>query len=160
MKPIPIYIGFDKRETVAYHVLAHSILKRSSISVAIIPLNRYNMRQCFTRPRGEFDSTDFSNSRFMVPYLSDYEGMSLFLDCDMVCTADIAELVGQFDDNYAVMVKKHNHIPTEETKFLGQEQTKYQRKNWSSLIMFPSHDPRNESQEPTEIGASISQEPC
>jgi hypothetical protein len=34
------------------------------------------------------------------------------------------------------MVKKHNHEPTEDIKFLGQKQTKYNRKNWSSLVLF------------------------
>jgi lipopolysaccharide biosynthesis glycosyltransferase len=57
------------------------------------------------------------------------------MDCDMLCLADIKELWDQRDDRYAVMVKKHEHVPTEDTKFLGQEQTKYGRKNWSSLML-------------------------
>lgn len=133
---IPIYIGYDKRESVAWHVLGHSIQRRSTIPVALIPLDRDTMRAYYTRPRGEYDTTDFSNSRFIVPSLQNYEGWAIFMDCDMLCTADIAELWNQRDDEKAVMVKKHNHVPRETTKFLGQEQTKYQRKNWSSLIMF------------------------
>ena len=136
MKPIPIYIGWDDKETVAYHTLAHSIIRRSSVPVSIIPLNRRNLHGDFWRPRGEHDSTDFSNSRFIVPYLQRYEGWAIFMDCDMLCLGDITELWAQRDDAYSVMVKKHHHIPKEDTKFLGQEQSKYSRKNWSSLMLF------------------------
>lgn len=133
---IPIYIGFDRKETVAYHVLAHSILSRATVPVQIIPLNRQNIQQSFWRPRGEMDSTDFSNSRFIVPHLQNYKGWAIFMDCDMLCLADIKELWDQRDSRYAVMVRKHNYTPKERTKFLGAVQTLYPKKNWSSLMMF------------------------
>jgi hypothetical protein len=133
---IPVYIGYDRKETIAYHVLSHSLLTRSSEPLQIIPLNRRNIRDAFYRPRGEYDSTDFSNSRWIVPHLQGYEGWAIFMDCDMLARADIAELWSQRDDRYSVMVKKHCHVPTEQTKFLGAEQTKYMRKNWSSLVLF------------------------
>ena len=136
MKPIPIFIGYDRVETVAYHVFAHSIISRSSVPVTISPINQANLKQYYHRPRGEKDSNEFSISRWLVPLLMDYDGWALWADPDMLCMTDIAELWAQRDDKYAVMVKKHNHQPTEDTKFLGQQQTKYQRKNWSSLIMF------------------------
>lgn len=131
---IPIYIGYDRQETVAYHVLSHSILTRSSEPVSIVPLNRKNLRGQFWRPRSEVDSTDFSNARWIVPYLQK-EGWAIFADCDMLCRADIAQLWAQRDDRYAVMVKKHNHTPKEQKKFLGQDQHVYSRKNWSSLML-------------------------
>ncbi len=133
---IPIYIGYDRRETVAFHVLSHSILERASEPVQIIPLNRRNLTKSFHRPRDEKDSTDFSNSRWIVPYLQNYQGWSIFMDCDMLCLADIVELWKQRDDRYAVMVRQHTHVPEEETKFLGTKQFRYGRKNWSSLILF------------------------
>ena len=40
------------------------------------------------------------------------------------------------DDKYAVMVVKHDYVPKEEVKFLGAVQTKYQKKNWSSVVLF------------------------
>ncbi len=132
---IPVFIGWDKRETIAYHVLAHSIIKRSSRPVAITPLNRENLKGHYTRPRGEKDSTDFSKSRFIVPHLMGYQGWAIFMDCDMLCLGDIAELWEQRDSRYAVMVKKHNHKGDEGVKFLGQEQSQYERKNWSSLML-------------------------
>jgi hypothetical protein len=39
------------------------------------------------------------------------------------------------DERYAVQVVKHQHVPTETTKFLGAVQTKYEKKNWSSLML-------------------------
>lgn len=133
---IPIYVGVDRKETVAFHVLSHSILERSSGPLSIVPLYRPNIREAFYRPRGEHDSTDFSNSRWIIPHLQHYEGWAIFMDSDMLCRADISELWEQRDDRYAVMVKKHYHVPKEQKKFLGQEQTKYMRKNWSSLVLF------------------------
>ena len=40
------------------------------------------------------------------------------------------------DDRYAVMCVKHDHNPTEDVKFLGEKQTRYQKKNWSSVMLF------------------------
>lgn len=131
-----IFIGYDHKEPIAYHVLSHSILKRASIPVQITPLYRPNIKDQFWRPRGEYDSTDFSNSRFIVPHLCDFDGQAIFMDCDMLCLSDIAELASQFDPRYAVKVKQHNYETKQDVKFLGQRNDPYQRKNWSSLILF------------------------
>jgi lipopolysaccharide biosynthesis glycosyltransferase len=72
----------------------------------------------------------------MVPYLNAYEGWSLFVDCDMLARADIAELWALRDDRYAVMCVKHDYVPKTDQKFLGQTQTKYEKKNWSSVMLF------------------------
>lgn len=133
---IRIFIGYDDKEPIAYHVLSHSILKRASRPVSITPLNRDNLKKHYWRPRSEYDSTDFSNSRWIIPHLCDFEGSAIFMDCDMLCLGDVAELWDQIEPWHAVKVKKHNHIPKEDIKFLGQKQSKYERKNWSSLMLF------------------------
>jgi lipopolysaccharide biosynthesis glycosyltransferase len=132
---LKIFIGYDKRETVAYHVLCQSILSRASQPVSITPINLDNLNGVFYRKR-EKQSTDFAFSRFLVPYLSDYEGYSLFMDCDMLVRFDISMLFGYVSDLYDVSVVKHDYIPTTATKFLGQEQTIYPCKNWSSVMLF------------------------
>lgn len=133
---IPIYIGYDRRETVAYHVLAHTLLQRSSLPLAITPVGNGVLPPAeWSRPRGEHDSTDFSNARFVVPSLQRHRGWAIFMDCDMVCLGDIADLWAQRDERYAVQVVKHRHTPRETTKFLGAEQAPYPRKNWSSLML-------------------------
>ena len=132
------FIGYDSRETIAYHVLAHSILRRSSVPVSIAPVMKTQLRGRYTRAPGPTESTEFSLSRFLVPFLSDYRGWSIFVDCDMLCRADVAELGAQTErhKDKALLVCKHDYVPKTERKFLDQVQTKYPRKNWSSLMLF------------------------
>ena len=136
MALIPVFIGFDPRETVAFHVLAHSIHARASQPVSIAPLMLSELEDVLTRERHPLQSTDFSFSRFLTPYLGGYRGWSLFMDCDMLMLDDIAKLWAIRDDRYAVMVVKHDHKPRESVKFLGEPQTKYEKKNWSSVMLF------------------------
>lgn len=133
---IRVFIGYDPREAVAYSVLAHSIQVRASQPVSISPLMLAQLKGVLTRERHPLQSTDFSFSRFLTPFLSGYEGWSVFMDCDMLMLDDIAKLWQMRDDRYAVMVVKHNHVPKETVKFHGEPQTKYEKKNWSSVILF------------------------
>ena len=136
MEPLRIFIGFDPRETVAFHVLAHSIVSQASRPVAITPIKLDHLLPEFSRPRDPLQSTDFSFSRFLTPWLSGFQGWSLFMDCDMLVRTDIATLFERCDDDYAVMCVQHVHVPRESTKFLGSTQTKYEKKNWSSVMLF------------------------
>jgi hypothetical protein len=133
---IPVFIGYDPREAVAYSVLAHSIHARASRPVSVAPLMLSQLKGVLTRERHPLQSTDFSFSRFLTPYLSGYSGWSVFMDCDMLMLEDIARLWALRDDRYAVMVVKHHHVPRETVKFLGEPQTKYEKKNWSSVMLF------------------------
>lgn len=133
---IRIFIGFDPRETVAWHVLSHSILARASEPVSLVPLALKNLGTLLTRERNSLQSTDFSFSRFLTPYLSGYEGWSIFMDCDMLVLDDIAKLWALRDERYAMMCVQHDHRPEETTKFLGAPQTPYGKKNWSSVMLF------------------------
>lgn len=133
---IPVFIGYDGRETVAYNVLAHSINARASQPVTIAPLMLSQLKNIFQRERHPLQSTDFSFSRFLTPYLSDYTGWSVFMDCDMLMLDDIARLWALRDERYAVMAIKHDHVPKEERKFLNEPQSKYEKKNWSSVMLF------------------------
>jgi hypothetical protein len=132
---IRVFIGYDSAESVAMSVLAHSIHKHASQPVSIAPVMLSQLGGVFDRPRNELQSTEFSFSRFLTPWLAGYEGWAVFMDCDMLVRADIAELWKLRDDRYAVQVVKHVHVPKEETKFLGQVQTKYEKKNWSSVML-------------------------
>lgn len=133
---INVYIGYDSREAIAYNVLSHSIQRLASEPVSIAPLRLSQLKGILTRERHPLQSSDFSFSRFLTPYLSGYEGWSIFMDCDMVMLDDIAGLYGLRDERYAVMVVKHVHVPKETVKFLGEPQSKYEKKNWSSVMLF------------------------
>lgn len=133
---VRVFIGYDPREAVAFSVLAHSIHARASTPVSIAPLMLSELGGVLTRERHPLQSTDFAFSRFLTPCLSDYEGWSIFMDCDMLVLDDIARLWALRDERYAVMVVKHDHKPRETAKFLGQPQTQYPKKNWSSVMLF------------------------
>lgn len=133
-----VFIGYDPRESVAFYTLAHSILRRASVPVSITPLMRSQLKGIYRRGRGPTESTEFSLTRFLVPRLSGFRGWSVFMDCDMLCRSDIAELATRIERgaDKAVLVCKHEYVPKTERKFLDQVQTKYARKNWSSLMAF------------------------
>ncbi len=132
---INIFIGYDNKERVAYNVLSHSIIQNSTKPVAITPIALNNLKDDFVRERNNLSSTEFSFSRFMIPHLMNYQGWALFMDCDMLMFEDVAELWRMRDDSKAIQVCKHDYTPKEDTKFLGQVQTKYEKKNWSSVML-------------------------
>ena len=132
---IKIFIGYDEGEKIAFHVLAESIRKQSSEPISITPIDLNTLRNHFIRDKQSNQSTEFAFSRFMVPYLSNYEGWSIFMDCDMLLRTDINELWKLRDDDYAVMCVKHNYEPKQNVKFRGAKNEKFPKKNWSSLML-------------------------
>jgi hypothetical protein len=132
---LDVFIGYDRQEIVAYHALCQSIIDQCSRPVRFTPVNLASLKPVFDREILPQQSTEFSFSRFMTPWLSGYQGWSLFMDCDMVVRADIAELFALADDRYAVMVAKHDYVPKSEIKFLNHRQDKYAKKNWSSVML-------------------------
>jgi lipopolysaccharide biosynthesis glycosyltransferase len=133
---IDVFVGYDTKEIVAYHALCQSIINKSSVPVRFTPICLHNIAGVFKRQRSAMQSTEFSFSRFLVPYLSKYQGWSLFLDCDMLARSDIGELFALRNELYSVMVCKHDYVPKDSVKFLGNVQTKYEKKNWSSVMLF------------------------
>lgn len=133
-----VFIGWDSREPEAAEVCRHSILKNSTIPVEIEFLQQPKLRDqgIYSRDVDEKASTEFSLTRFLVPYLSQYKGLSVFVDCDFVFVDDIRNLFQNFDSSKAVHVVQHNYTPTHSTKMDDKPQHLYPRKNWSSLILF------------------------
>ena len=140
MKPLKIFIGVDPREMVTFHVLAHSIMARASGPVSITPLYLPNLREIYDRPRNAGQSTEFTYSRFLAPWLAGPE-ISIFMDSDMLCLSDVYELerMAQEQRYSDVLVVKHAYSPKPDRKFLNQVQTVYPCKNWSSLMVFNGH---------------------
>jgi lipopolysaccharide biosynthesis glycosyltransferase len=130
-----IVVGYDRNNRMPAYTMAESIMQKASVPVRFTFLHR-DMLKMYTRPRGQFDSTEFSNSRFLVPYLFNYQGWTLFTDNDMIVKEDIHELFSLRDDKYAVMCVKHNQICNSNKKFLGYDQVEYNYKNWSSVMLF------------------------
>jgi lipopolysaccharide biosynthesis glycosyltransferase len=130
-----VVIGYDRANRIPAYTLADSIMEHSSVPINFIFLHR-NTLNMYTRERSVHDSTDFSNSRFLAPFLSEYKGWTLYLDNDMIVKDDIKKLFDYVDDKYSVMCVKHNQIVERDTKFFGAEQYEYRLKNWSSVMLF------------------------
>lgn len=135
--PVHIFIGTDPRERAATNVLIDSLVQNSSIPLSITPLVTPQLEKhgLYWRERSPKQSTAFSFTRFLVPYLMGYKGWAIFMDCDMLCRGDIANLWDQRHDDYSLLCVHHDHKPSESLKFLGEVQSSYPKKNWSSLML-------------------------
>ena len=131
---INIFIGYDPREAIAYHVCTNSIIRHSSKTVAITPLALKNMQDY--EEKHTDGSNQFIYSRFLVPYLMEYKGWAMFMDGDMLLRDDIEKLWTLRDESKAVMVVKHDYKTKMAEKYLGSKNEDYPRKNWSSVILW------------------------
>lgn len=133
-----VYIGHDRREVEAVKICQYSIVSRAKIKPNIIVLKQKVLRkeQIYWRPEDSGAATEFTFTRFLVPYLNNYQGWAIFCDCDFLWTVDINEVLQYCDDKYAAMVVKHDYIPKTKIKMDGQIQHIYPRKNWSSMVLW------------------------
>ena len=138
-----IYIGYDSREDIAYQVSKYSVERLCDIPVEAINQQNLRDKNLYYRDVDALASTEFSLTRFLVPYLNNYTGWVLFIDCDTVFIQNPKELFGLVDDNYALMCVKHDYNPTNTIKMDGKKQYVYPRKNWSSVMLFNCAHPSN-----------------
>lgn len=155
------YIGFDPREAAAFAVTKHSLKRHLITPVPVhgLVLSELRAKGLYTRPtersngrlidvlskRADYDgaiSTEFAVSRFLTPHLAG-SGWAIFMDSDMLVRSNVERLFKLLDPSKAVMVVKHDHQPTEGIKMDHQIQTRYLRKNWSSLCAFNADHPAN-----------------
>lgn len=111
-EPLRVFIGYDPRQPIAFNVCAHSIVRHSSVPVSITALK---LSQLPIKRRG---LTEFTYSRFLVPWLCGFRGRAVFMDADVVVTGDIKELFDSADAS-AVCVM--------------QEQERFE---WPSVMLF------------------------
>lgn len=138
---ITIFIGYDAKETIAYHVCVNSIIRQSTQPLNIVPL-ALNLLSDYKETHTDA-SNQFAYTRFLIPYLMDYKGYAIFIDGDMVLQEDITNLYKLFDSNYAVQVVKHDYKTKRSTKYLGAKNEDYPRKNWSSVVIWNCAHPKN-----------------
>jgi lipopolysaccharide biosynthesis glycosyltransferase len=94
---IRVFIGADARQQISLTVATTSFFLASSKPVSVSPISA---DQCGVKRQG---LTPFTWARFLVPYLCDFKGWALFVDADVLCLADPAELFAQADATKAVM---------------------------------------------------------
>lgn len=146
--PHRIFIGYDPRETLAYNVCIKSLVAHKSHAISVQPVNMRMLGGQYKRPTSRRNgvlwddlsnapmATEFSISRFWVPLLAGEQGWALFCDGDFMFRSDVSELFALADRRFALQVVQHMHLPTEHKKMDNQLQTRYPRKNWSSLMLF------------------------
>jgi len=150
-----VFVGYDTREHAAWLVCRDSLLAHGG-DIAVHPLSHRDLRR-----RGYFDrpwrieetgrmvderdglpfSTEFSHTRFLVPHLARElgveEGPVMFVDCDFLFLQPLTDLIDTLDLSKVVSVVKHQPVIAEDAvKMDGQEQHRYRRKLWSSLMIF------------------------
>lgn len=153
-----VWIGFDPREADAFAVARDTAIRHmvNPIPVHGLVLSDLVRKGLYWRPTGRKDgvlwdeisdapmSTEFACSRFLVPHLAG-SGWALFMDADMLVRSNLDLLFDQAAPDMAVMVVKHRHEPEPGVKMDGQVQTRYARKNWSSVMLFNCDHPANEA---------------
>lgn len=146
---IRVVIGFDQRESVAYHTFCQSILEKASEPVSFAPL-ALNTLKNYSETHTD-GSNAFIYSRFLTPWLYDFNGWAIFADGDMICRDDIAKLWKLRDESKAVMVVKHDYKTKARDKYLGNKNEDYPRKNWSSVILWNCAHPKHKILKPDFI---------
>jgi hypothetical protein len=154
-RPWSVFIGFDPRESDAFAVARESIRRHLNTPIPIYGLVLNDLRKAglYWRPTSLkktsekpllWDdisnapmSTEFSNSRFLVPRLAK-EGLALFVDADVMARGNVGELfeMAEHSDDFAVWVVKHKIEQAAGTKMDNQVQVQYGRKNWSSVCLW------------------------
>jgi lipopolysaccharide biosynthesis glycosyltransferase len=119
--PLRVFVGFDPRQPVAFQVAAHSILTRCSKPVSITAL------RLPTLPVKRRGLTDFTYARFCTPWLSDYEGFSIFVDSDILCLGDVSDLIGWAYADGAAAEAKDTPV------YVSQNQLRFE---WASVMVF------------------------
>jgi lipopolysaccharide biosynthesis glycosyltransferase len=134
MKPIPVFVGYDPREAIAYHVCCNSIIRNASAPVAIVPV-ALNLFSDYKETHTD-GSNHFIYTRFLVPWLMGWTGRAIFIDGDMIVRGDIVELYQSLELNKDVAVVKHDYQTKQTEKYMGAKNENYPRKNWSSVIVW------------------------
>ena len=144
---INFFVGYDSKEDIAYRICKYSLIKRASSNVKVtsLKLDELTAKNLYTRIVDPLASTQFTYSRFLVPYLMNYNGWAVFCDCDFVFLEDVNILFKNLDKSKAVYCVQHDYTPKEKHKMDGQKQTIYPRKNWSSFMIFNCSHPSTKS---------------
>lgn len=155
-----IWVGFDRREQAAFGVACHSVRRRltSPIPVRGLVLADLVKRGISTRRTEKRQvngtwvtwdlisdapqSTDHANARFLVPFLGQ-AGWALFMDGDMLALDDLGLIFEELDPSKALYCVHHDHAPVDTVKMDGQVQTRYVRKNQSSVMIFNTQHEAN-----------------
>lgn len=166
-----IWIGYDRREFAGFSVARHSMQRHMTqpLPVKGLVLSDLQRQGLYQRPieyrRSAVDSpvmwdvisdapmsTEHACARFLVPYLAG-SGLAMFCDGDFLFRDNVCRIFENLTPGFAVWCVKHRHEPASGLKMDGQEQTRYARKNWSSMMVFYVDHPANRALTPELVNS-------
>jgi len=129
-----LYIGYDSRHGEATKACERSIEKWTHpFTIKYLDISKIPE---YTREYAN-QSTEFTYSRFLIPYLQNYEGISVFVDDDFIFLEDPSPLLMSVNHDEAVACVKHDFSDKGYRQKLGNEKDVwYPKKLWSSLMVF------------------------
>lgn len=157
-----IFIGYDEREHTPFQAAKHSLQKHATVPIHVHKLHHKELRSSglFTREwitdkdgqyidsiDGKPFSTQFSHSRFLVPELwknvpsFNKSSLTMFVDCDFVWLDDIGKMFKEIENrklrqNSPVYCVQHDYKPVSQFKMDNVEQSAYNKKLWSAMLVF------------------------
>jgi hypothetical protein len=129
-----VFFGHEEKAEAGTTAFVRSVIAKASKPVALVPITRF---ATVDYPEG---SNAFTFRRFLVPWMMRFEGVAVFVDgADMICRADICELLEERDPFLAVQVVKHEYRTRHQRKYVGTsmeaDNADYERKQWASVMM-------------------------
>ena len=116
-----IYIGFDSTCKIASDVCEYSLRRHSdNLDIGLLEINELKNDKLYWREYKN-QSTEFTYTRFLVPYLQDYEGWAMFCDNDFLFLDDVKKIFDMRDDKYALMCCKHDYYPDSIVKMVNKK---------------------------------------
>ena len=142
-KDINIFIGYDSRHSDATNVCHNTIRRKLPEKISNrIKIHHLDVSKIEGWSREYKDqSTEFTYTRFLVPHLSNYEGVSIFCDDDFIFTENILNLLYFIGPDDAVSCVKHDFKHKYDKKFTNTKDVWYDKKLWSSLMVFNNSHP-------------------
>lgn len=129
-----LFFGHDERAEAGSTVFVRSVIAHASKPLAITPITR---KATFGVKEG---SNAFTFRRFLVPWMLDFKGWAVFADgADMLCRADIHDILVHADHSKAVSVVKHDYRTKHPRKYVGTameaDNGDYDKKQWASVMV-------------------------
>jgi len=137
-----IYIGYDSKVPIASKVCEFSLRHHSKedLDISLLKTPALKKKKLYWRPYKN-QSTQFTYTRFLIPYLQKYKGWAMYCDNDFLFLNDVKELLSLQNNSKAVICVKHEYKPKNKIKMDNKKQTNYERKNWSSLMLINCEHP-------------------
>lgn len=174
-----IFIGYDEREHEPFQVAKHTLEKHAKVPFKIHRLHHRELRESglFNRSwtvddKGQFVdnvdgkpfSTQFSHTRFLVPELwrnipdTDKNPLVMFVDCDFLWRSNIGKMFfdietkKQLSEGTApVYCVQHDYKPQTTVKMDNVQQSLYNMKLWSAMMVFDMEHPDNSKLTPEVV---------